>query len=180
MSYHEYFDMFHHVQKLDNCPYRAFMFDVVNSRNQENYAKKFEDHHKCMDYVYKLLEREESVVGTPILLKDQFNRHNVDREMLRNGNLRNPMRLGDMITYFVYNGSISCERMIELFAEGLRKYNIEYPFHFATGVYQTNEYGEGGTLLFKGYMPHILESLSKGNGIIVDCDGNNIETEMLK
>ena len=52
--------------------------------------------------------------------------------------------------------------------------------HFATGVYQTNEYGEGGTLLFKGYMPHILESLSKCNGIIVDCDGHNIEAEMLK
>jgi hypothetical protein len=172
MSYYEYFDMFHEVQKIDNCPYRAFMFDVINSRNQADYCKFFEKHHECMEYVYTLLEREEQLVGTKILLKDKNNKHQMDMDSLRNGNLRNPMRLGDMVTYFVYNGSITIERMIELFSEGLNKYKINYPFHFATGVYQTNDYGQGDTLLYKGYMPQILENLSKRNGIIIDCDSH--------
>ena len=42
----------------------------------------------------------------------------------------NPTTLGDMATYFVYNGSITRERMLQLFAEGLRKFDINYSFHF--------------------------------------------------
>lgn len=82
------------------------------------------------------------------------------------------MTLGDMATYFVYNGSISIERFVELSVQAMRKYDLSYGFHFSTGVYETNDYGEGGTRMYKGYMPQILESLSKDNGIVISKDSD--------
>lgn len=169
MSYKEYFDMFYATQKID-CPYRVFMFDVVNSRNQEQYKLQFEKHHECMEYVADLLEMESVVSGREVLLKDEFNKRETNGIEVLNGNLKNPMRLGDMVAYFVHNGSITTERMLELFSQGLNQYDINYPFHFSTGVYETNDYGEGGTKLYKGYMAHILEELSKNNGVIISRD----------
>lgn len=159
MSYDEYTDLFHKAQ-AKQCPYRAFTFDVVNSRNQNDYINNHENFLKCMLYVYSLLEQEEKTTNTNILLKDKKNNPPSNYSKVNN-NLNNPMILGDMATYFVYNHSITTKRMNEIFKTALDKFNISYPFHFATGVYETNEYIKGRTKLFKGYMPQILESLSK-------------------
>ena len=97
----------------------------------------------------------------------------MDKKFLRklnykcNSNYFNPMILGDMVTYFVYNKSITSERMVELFSQSLKEFNINYPFHFKSGVYQTNNYAEGGSKLYKGYLPRILEDLSKKQSFIV-------------
>jgi len=88
-----------------------------------------------------------------------------------NGNNYNPMILGDNCTYFVINGSIITERMIEIFCEALNEYNINYSFHFSTGVYETNLYQEGNTKLYKGYMLNILEYLGKKNNYIINKNG---------
>lgn len=166
MSYNEYFDMFYAAQKVD-CPYRAFTFDVVNSKNQEQYIYQHDKYIDCIMNVYSLLEREEKLTGKQILLKDKFNNKlELDTPIL-NSNYFNPMILGDMVTYFVYNKSITSERMLELFSQSLKEYNISYPFHFKSGVYQTNNYGEGGEKLYKGYMPRILEDLSKKESFVV-------------
>ena len=170
MSYTEYFDMFNSAQKED-CPYRAFMLDIVDSRHQEQYASENINHHNFIEYIYTLLQREEECTGKKILLKDRFNLPNLSNTITGiNGNYYNPMTLGDMVTYFVYNGSITEERFVCLAIDAMRKYNINYSFHFATGVYQTNDYGRGGNYLYKGYMPQILEFLSKTNGKIVSKD----------
>lgn len=161
--------MFYNAQKKD-CPYRAFVFDVVDSRHQEQYRVEYENHHACMDYVADLLEKEGLSTGKIVLLKDEFNYRELIGNAKLNGNLQNPMRLGDMIAYFVYNGSINNERMIQLFVDALNKFNINYSFHFSTGVYETNDYGEGGTKLFKGYMAGLLEDISKNNNVIINKD----------
>ena len=169
MSYSEYMDMFFEVQKLD-CPYRAFTFDVVNSKNQRQYIEEPEKHFEFVGFVYSLLEQEEQSTGKQILLKDKFNRKLNLAKPAINGNNYNPMILGDMATYFVHNGSITTERMLQIFAMALRKFNICYQFHFKTGTYQTNIYAEGGTKLYKGYMPQILENLSKKNNFVITKD----------
>ena len=84
------------------------------------------------------------MTDTEILLKDENNKSIIGGRIGINGNLYNPMKLGDMATYFVYNGSISTDRFLELSVLAMRKYNISYSFHFSTGVYETNDYGEGG------------------------------------
>ena len=151
MSYSEYFDMFFDRQEKD-CKYRAFTFDVVHSREQELYLKDKPRFFMLIDCVYSLLEKEELSSQMPILLKDKFNKRYSFGMGVQNGNEINPMILGDMMTFFVYNQSISSERMLELFIDGLRKLGIDYPFHFNTGVYETNNYIEGGSKLFKGYI----------------------------
>jgi len=87
------------------------------------------------------------------------------------------MQLGDMITYFVYNNSITTERMIDIFSQELDKKGIDYPFHFNTGVYETNDYGEGGSKMYKGYMPQILEDSSKEINFIVTRETYKQTTE---
>jgi hypothetical protein len=78
------------------------------------------------------------------------------------------MIIGDMVTYFVYNNSITTNKMINLFQYALKKYNIDYSFHFSTGIYETNNFVEGSTKLYKGYMPQILENLSKKNNFVIN------------
>ncbi len=168
MSYNEYIDMFHEVQNR-KCPYRAFTFDVVNSRNQTEYletrATKF---FEFIDCIYFLLESEENKESKRILLKDKFNRKFEITKSRENNNEYNPMILGDMLTFFVYNGSITTQKMLEIFATALTMCDINYPFHFKTGVYQTNIYAEGSNKLYKGYMPQLLENLSKKDDFITD------------
>ncbi len=169
MSYKEYFDMFKKTQDKE-CPYRAFMLDVVGSKTSEAYSQQIESYHEFVDEIYRLLEQEEADTNSRILLKDDNNKSRTGNRIGTNGNLYNPIILGDMVTYFVYNGSISVERFLELGVSAMKKYNLPYSFHFNTGVYETNDYGEGGTILYKGYMPQILENLSKGNGRVVSKD----------
>lgn len=170
MSYIEYIDMFKAAQEKD-CPYRTFVIDIINSRKQSQYIVENVNHHRFVDYIYSLLENEEKLLGKAILLKDSNNQHIglFERKGI-NGNLYNPMVLGDMAAYFVYNGSITVDRFMEIAITAMKEYNITYPFHFATGVYETNDYALGGTMLYKGYMPQILESTSKTNGIILSQD----------
>lgn len=170
MSYTEYIDMFKATQAKD-CPYRAFVLDIVNSRKQSQYIVENVNYHRFVDYIYALLEKEEQLLGKEILLKDSNNLHKglFERKGI-NGNLYNPMVLGDMAAYFVYNGSISIDRFMEIAITAMKEYNITYPFHFATGVYETNDYASGGAKLYKGYMPQILETVSKSNGIVLSKD----------
>ena len=175
MSYDEYIDMYHDAQKQD-CPYRAFTFDVVNSKRQSGYIDNPTRHYEFVTHVYDLLEQEEKITGREILLRGRFNQKLELDKPMKNGNYYNPMVLGDMATYFVRNNSISTDRMLEIFATGLREYNIDYPFHFKTGVYSTDNYIEGHKKLYKGYMPQILERESKSNGVIIDRYYENIDT----
>lgn len=73
MSYQEYFNMFKKTQKKE-CPYRAFMLDVIGSRTQLQYFKENIVFHKFIDEVYRLLEEEEKATNIPILLKDENNK----------------------------------------------------------------------------------------------------------
>jgi len=194
MSYDEYYDLFYKAQEKE-CPYRAFTFDIVHSKSQEQYIK---EHNKFMDLitdVYDELKREEERTGNQILLDDDKNvkpiyaptfeiKNEEDLNYFKkyssvhwNGNLLNPMQLGDMITYFVYNNSITTERMIDIFSQELDKKGIDYPFHFNTGVYETNDYGEGGSKMYKGYMPQILEDSSKEINFIVTRETYKQTTE---
>ena len=177
MSYSEYLDLFKTTQKKE-CPYRAFTFDVVCSRKQMQYIMNKETHDKVLCYVYSLLEKEEMLINRQILLKDKFNLKYVPLKDRLDGNIYNFMVLGDMVTYFVYNGSITTKRMIEIFVEALKKFDINYSFHFATGVYETNNYAKGGTLMYKGYMPQILENLSKKNKLVITKNG--VSKEIIK
>ena len=179
MSYDEYLNMFYEVQKK-KCPYRAFTFDIVNSRNQTEYLETRSKFFQLLDCIYFLLEQEEIKENKRILIKDTLNRKLDITQPIENNNEYNPMILGDMLTFFVYNGSITTPRMLEIFSTALTTCNIGYPFHFKTGVYQTNVYAEGANKLYKVYMPQLLESLSKKDGFIIDRDFYKLNSQELE
>ena len=174
MSFFEYEDLFIGAQSK-NCPYRAFMFDVVNSRNCKDYLQNKDVFLSLVKEVYFLLEKEENKTKSEILLRGSYNIKNVTGEFSGLGNLCNPIVLGDSVTFFVYNEAIKPERMIEIFLSGLKKNDIKYLFHFATGVYETNNYNDGNKKLFKGYMPQLLEMLSKNSSVVLNSIENNEE-----
>ena len=177
MSYQEYLDLFFETQKKE-CPYRAFSFDIKNCRTLEEYQNNFMDYHNAMEYLHSLIEQEEIITNHQILLRDENNMNYYSSKNIRNGNTTNPMICGDQTSFFVYNGLISTQRILELFRMALKKYNITYSFHFETGVYQTNDYGQGSTKMYKGYMPHILEHISKKNNKLISQSINTCEKEM--
>lgn len=145
------------------------MFDVIGSKeNMEYISTRTTKFFDLIETIYSLLELEEEKTNTNILLKDDLNiKFSLSDERI-DTNKSNPMILGDMMTFFVHNNSISTERMLEIFTYALNFCDINYPFHFNSGCYETNRYREGNTKLFKGYMPQILESLSKSNHISID------------
>ena len=120
-------------------------------------------------------KQRENVVGKKILLDDCQNLNCFSSKKTINGNNYNPMILGDMATYFVYNNSITIERMLEIFVNALKEYDINYKFHFNTGIFETTDYGEGSIKLYKGYVPQILEKLSKENSIEISKDNNRFD-----
>lgn len=174
MSFFEYKDLFLSAQKK-KCPYRAFVFDVVNSRHCEEYLSNKNCFLNLIRDVCIHLEKEEVKTNCKILLNDKYNIKNATGEFSALGNLCNPIVLGDSVTFFVYNETIKPERMVEIFLSKLKKNNINYSFHFATGVYETNNYNDGNKKLFKGYMPQLLELLSKNSSVVLNSIENNEE-----
>jgi len=169
MAYEEYLDLFYNAQKHE-CPYRAFMFDVVNSKNEKGYYNNRSSYFKLIFSVIKEIKVLEIKENKKILLDDEnnifFTKNKGDQ------NLSNPMLLGDMVCFFVKENSISTEQMKKIFSRCMEKENINYNFHFATGAYETNIYAEGSTKLFKGYTAQILEKISKNNKILIKSDEN--------
>lgn len=170
MSYCDYKELFVLTQRK-RCPYRALMFDVVDSRNQSQYLNDPVNHFACILHFYDVLMKEEKRTNTKILLNGKNNIRYVLEGNHNNGNCFNPMILGDMVTYFIYENSISTQRILQLFSQNLNKFNIGYSFHFRAGVYETNDYAEGRNKLYKGYMPQLLECLSKKSSSMVSRYG---------
>lgn len=169
MSYSEYWDLFYIAQKKQ-CPFRAFTFDVKNSKSNKEYINNRDKYFKLIEYVYNALIQEEIKNNKKILIKDKFNQK-YSNQNTNNNNYLNPMIIGDMFTFFVYENSMTQNEIVNLFIKGLKKLNINYDFHFMTGKYQTHDYKQGKSLLYKGYVPQMLEYLSKNNDMIINKNG---------
>lgn len=164
MSYEEYMDLYFDAQN-QNCPYRAFMFDIAKSKSNPDYREKYFDVIKL--FLAKIKQYEKTT-GTKILRHNSNNMPIFESEYCIDARKYNPMILGDMFTVFVENNTISTQKVLELFSESCRQLDYKYKFHFATCEYQTDNYSEGGKKLYKGYVPQILEKTSKTNNIYID------------
>lgn len=163
MSYDEYFDLYKQAQ-AKQCPYRAFMFDVANCKSNPEYRIKYFDVIKLF---LQKIKQQEQILQTKILRNNSNNLPLFESQGI-DGRKYNPMILGDMFTVFVHNNTISTQKVLELFSETCKQLDYNYKFHFATCVYETDSYIEGGTKLYKGYVPQILEKISKTNNIYID------------
>ena len=164
MSYTEYFDLYYAAQKKD-CKYKAFLIDVKNSRTvlQDPYEEEYIHYHKFVDYITKRLCAMDKINGKDVFLQDENNQKVLILEHLcPHDNLKsNPMILGNCACFFVNNHTITDEQFIGIVCEAIKKFDVNFSFHFLSGQYETEDYAKGGHELYKGYMLPILEFLSK-------------------
>lgn len=182
MSYTEYYDLFDRCQ--DTAPYHLFVFDLVGSKKiylQENYIylsklvllidtlyKKIEDIEKVQNrqilhrspFLYRptLIESEEEK-GHFYFIKDNLPK---EKYCIERQDLSEPFRiLGDMIGLTILRDTLKEEEVYALFDQTKEELNIPYDFHYANGFYETDDYGEGATKLFRGYAIHMLGTQHK-------------------
>ena len=66
-----------------------------------------------------------------------------------------------MTGFTIYRDSLAREEVLSIFDSVKKKYDFEYPLHYADGYYETNNYEDGGTLFFRGYCVEILSTIHK-------------------
>ena len=193
MSHNEYFDLFKEAQKRD-CPYKAFLIDVVNSEKVFNDPERHLKKYIIFDYIaIELLKRnclrnnknnQLFLCYKRINFKKEYDYNfdnilnqipNLDKLQLYNNKkanhqfnlIINPMIVGDACCYLTNSNAISDEEFIQIVKNGMKKFNIDYDFHFLSGKYETDSYAKGGKKLYKGYMLQILEHFSKKEGKVI-------------
>ena len=186
MSWDEYKDIYKNAQNK-KCPYKAFLIDVVKSKQIfTNNLTKYKKLYKLFEYVsIELLKLNDDKIKQT-LRNDENNKLRLifadknkykdkgiciyeSKDVLANL-VSNPMVLGDCACYCTNNNTITDEQFINIVKTGMKKFNIDFKFHFKSAQYETDKYEEGGKKLYKGYMLPLLEHYSKLNGQIISCN----------
>lgn len=154
MSWYEYNDMFPQAQKRGN--YKLFVFDLKNSRQAGNFIPVV---RKFLNSIYRELQELEQKQGKKILhISPLFNHY--DR-----GDLTEPfLFMGDLFGFTVLRDSISDEEVYDIIKKKKQEMNIPYSFYYASGFYETDDYGEGYRKYFRGYAMAYLEHQAKQSG----------------
>lgn len=168
MAAEEYIDLFELAQKNKSSK-QAFLIDVVGSKKLKDYASSF---YPIVQEITNILKNKNN-----ILINNNFNEimelgkntNRVDQTTL------NPMVLGDCACFFVNANSISKVEFINLVKHLMTKHKVNYDIHFQSCYYETDNYVDGGTKLYKGYVPRLLENLDKKNPnrTIISVQKNN-------
>ena len=131
-----------------------------------------------MIFFYPIIQEITNILNkNNILIKNQFNEilefdkniNRIDQTTL------NPMVLGDCACFFVNANSISKNEFINLVKHLMTKHKVNYDIHFQSCYYETDNYVDGGTKLYKGYVPRLLENIDKKNPnrTIISVQKNN-------
>jgi len=163
MSTYEYIDLCEKAQN-ENSKYRVFTFDIVNSKKM---SKEVRNMASCkmeilMHKIYTEISNIEEKENKKILLKEGVvpykERYSVDGNF---GVLYEPFIFADIFCFTVYNGSISEDEIFEIYEKCKYELRIEFSFHANNLCYETNDYGLGGNLFFRGYAIDICSALNK-------------------
>lgn len=166
MSSIEYIDLFIKAQNNMDANFHMFTFDIVGSKNlsTEELLEAEGLLQKIIIETYNIIYKKEQIDNKKILV--------YDKDFVRNDNIVTfiphefglkiePFKLGDMVGFTIYKNSLSKEDVITIFDTVKEKYNYKYELHYANGYYETNNYIEGNTKLFRGYCIDILSNEHK-------------------
>ncbi|MDD2378035.1 MAG: hypothetical protein PHD10_05040 [Bacilli bacterium] len=163
MAYEEYNKMFLKCQ--DTGPYKLYAYDVKGSRNLRD--------PNLVTNLYKLILlvmakiRELETERKILYDKDDLIYYGSNIPCI-DGNIREPMLVGDAIAFTVYRDSITDDVVDKIFEESKQELGINYEFHKANGYYETNNWGEGNKKYFRGYCFALLTEMHKpGNSKVL-------------
>ena len=161
MSYDEYSDLFEKAQSKDT-KYVAYVFDIKNSKgysNKERYIVQMKT-FETINMVTKRIKLIEKIAGKKILIDEPLMKVTDDIfKKVERPALPNPcFTQGDCFAFFCYNHTMSDKKMKHIFEVCAKKCDNNYPYHFASGKFETLDYVKGAKEYYAGY---ILEQISK-------------------
>ena len=162
MSYDEYKDLFDKAQQKDT-KYVAFVFDIKGSKklpDKERYIAQIKT-YETINLLTKKLKMIEKVYNKQILIEDPLLPIIDDiKKRPKHTILSNPCFInGDCFAFFCYNHSISTDLFKGLFNLCAEQVDNKYAYHFATGKFETLDYGKGSKEYYAGY---IIQQLTEG------------------
>lgn len=183
MSEDRFLRLFMQAQKNEQAPYYVVSFDVVNCKSltdDENYVMHIYI-DIIMKYVYKKLLESEKVLNKQVVVKEErwirgwkeipipnpipmLENTIVPTPALveyRMSFTKDPYVFGDCFQFTVLRDTVSKDQIVEWVYECKKMLNMNHEFHIADGYYETNEYEEGNTKLYRGYCLQILEKYHK-------------------
>ena len=165
MAFQEYYDLFLLAQSNPAAPYYVVSFDTIGSKLLAPKEREQLTYNMIviMKYVYNKFLELEKESGKQIVIKDErfYTPWDPRASSMMNGNYMDPSILGDNFEFTVLRDTVSKEEIIGWVNEYKKIINIKEEFHVADGYYETNEYGEGNTKLYRGYCLQILEKYHK-------------------
>ena len=165
MAFQEYYDLFLLTQSNPAAPYYVVSFDTIGSKLLPPKEREQLTYNMLaiMKYVYNKFLELEKELGKQIVIKDErfYTPWDPRASSMMNGNYIDPSILGDNFEFTVLRDTVTKDEIIELVNECKRKLNMNEEFHISDGYYETNEYKEGNTKLYRGYCLQILEKYHK-------------------
>lgn len=154
-----YLDLFLKCQEKGK--YRIFTFDIKNSKQMKNRYQAQVQIFNLIDNIYSDLKQLEIKLNKKILLDEEGYTHYTE---VNNGGFAfkyEPFNIGDMVGLTIYNGSIDTDIVYEIFEKNKKQLNIDFDFNINSGVYETDDYGQGNKECFRGYCIQIVSNLHK-------------------
>lgn len=165
MSFQEYYDLFLLAQSNPDALYYVVSFDTIGSKLLPPKEREQLTYNllAIMKYVYSKCLEKEKELDKQIVIRDErfYTPWSPKAPYMRNGNYMDPAILGDNFEFTVLRDTVSKEEIIGWVNEYKKMINMKEEFHVADGYYETNEYGEGNTKLYRGYCLQILEKYHK-------------------
>lgn len=164
MSSYEYYDMF--KERQDKGKYHMFVFDIVDSKKMDpqtrtNATYQMEKLMLKMYNTIKLIEEKENkkilIIGIDNIVHYE-DRQKRDKNF---GLLYEPFLFADTFGITIHRDSLSKEEFLSIYQKHKEELNINFDFHIADGLYETNKWEEGSNLLFRGYCIDILSTYHK-------------------
>jgi len=174
VSYIEYYDLYEKCQ--DTAPYHLFVFDIADSKTLSRDTNYISEISLLIYKLYKKIEEIEKVQNRQILHRSSYISHPVlkkdgknlfylqapilphEKRILQKEELYEPFQLcGDIIGLTILRNTLTEKEVYALFDQTKEELNISYDFHYDNGYYETDNYVEGGTKLYRGYLIPMLD-----------------------
>lgn len=171
MSHLEYYDLYYKCQNY--APYHLFLFDIKNSKDimidkNNNYIS---DIALLIETVYRKIEELEKIQNRQILHRSNIISRSELKECEKNifyfkyqnrPDTNDPFQnLGDIIGLTIIRDTLTVDEVYMIFDETKKELNITYDFHYLNCFYETDDYKERNTKLFRGYAIQILANSHK-------------------
>ena len=140
MSYYEYKDLFNLAQRSGK--YRMYVIDLKDSRSIEDLQTAENKLKEKIQIITNFIESELGIL------------HNVNHPLYQNNNY---FQIGDLCGFVTLSGY---NKLVEMIINEEFK-DFEYPYHYATGLYDTDDWVKGNKQYYFGYCIQQLEENSK-------------------